>query len=362
MTKEQCKENAILYTLSYLNVNWRNVYGIDMVRTDICGEVVAVPLPPPTGLNVVCDATGKKATVSWNAVSGADYYALRVDDVSSSGFTCGTAPGDFCQDVYATSYTFDVTPGKQYGWWVHVIKSGVWSDPTSGDLFTCVSPPITCVPAWRCEIHLTGFEEDGCGNRRANPACNPLQTGDINFVSTPAGAEIFIYGADQGVKTPNTATNVPAGDLAYVLKLAGYNDYSGTVSVIAGQTANVSVTLTPSTPSCVPAWKCEIHLTGFEEDGCGNRRANPACVYREAVLASCQWPLEAIAGQAAKVTITVNQGSLIENYKLVFSGDIAGESTPFIVDAGASQQQFTIGNLILTTGGTKNVSATLIKV
>lgn len=102
----------------------------------------------------------------------------------------------------------------------------------------------------------------------------PLAGGSISFVSTPPGAEIFIDGADQGVMTPNTAMNVPAGDHIYVLKLAGYDDYSGTVSVISGQTASVTTTLIAA---CVPAWKCELPLTGYETDGCGNRRANPAC-------------------------------------------------------------------------------------
>ena len=121
---------------------------------------------------------------------------------------------------------------------------------------------------------------------------------------------------------------------SHTIKLtkSGYQDWTGTANITAGETAFISVTLVPVTPPM------------------------------EAVLASCQWPLEAIAGQAANVTITVNQGSLTGNYKLVFSGDFTGESTPFIVDAGAKQQQFTIGNLIFTTGGTKNVSATLIKV
>ena len=133
------------------------------------------------------------------------------------------------------------------------------------------TPP--CTPVWVCESPLNGYEADGCGNRRANPACNPPQ-GNISFVSTPPGAGIFIDGTDQGVKTPTTAMNVTAGDHTYVLKLAGYNDYSGTVSVVTGQTATVSAALIPT---CVPAWKCEIPLKGYETDGCGNRRANPAC-------------------------------------------------------------------------------------
>ncbi len=32
-----------------------------------------------------------------------------------------------------------------------------------------------CVPVWRCESPMTGYETDGCGNRRLNTACNPAQ-------------------------------------------------------------------------------------------------------------------------------------------------------------------------------------------
>ncbi len=112
---------------------------------------------------------------------------------------------------------------------------------------------------------------------------------------------------------------------------------------------------------CTPNWVCELPLNGYEIDGCGNKRANPACAYREAVLASCEWPSNVIAGQSIQLPITINQGSMTENYKLVFSGDFAGELSPFTVNAGTGQQQFTVGNLIFTTGGAKNVTASLVK-
>lgn len=31
-----------------------------------------------------------------------------------------------------------------------------------------------CIPVWKCEQPLNGYEFDGCGNRRLNTACNPL--------------------------------------------------------------------------------------------------------------------------------------------------------------------------------------------
>ncbi len=34
--------------------------------------------------------------------------------------------------------------------------------------------PISgCIPNWQCEYPLNGYENDGCGNRRLNSACNP---------------------------------------------------------------------------------------------------------------------------------------------------------------------------------------------
>ena len=81
----------------------------------------------------------------------------------------------------------------------------------------------------------------------------PFPAGNISFASIPPGAEIFIDGNDQGAKTQNTAMNVPAGDHAYTLKLTGYNDYSGTVSVVSGQTAAVSAVMTQAAPSPAPA-------------------------------------------------------------------------------------------------------------
>jgi hypothetical protein len=69
-------------------------------------------------------------------------------------------------------------------------------------------------------------------------------TGSINLTSSPSGADIYLDGTLQAVKTPATITSVSAGSHSYLLRLAGYNDATGTVTVTAGLTATVSVTLT----------------------------------------------------------------------------------------------------------------------
>lgn len=89
----------------------------------------------------------------------------------------------------------------------------------------------------------------------ADGICKPfnlttgLDIGAIRLISIPEGAEIFIDGADQGVTTPNTLINIPAGEHIFTLKLAGYNDLTGTVTAAGGVTAEVYVTLTPYTPT-----------------------------------------------------------------------------------------------------------------
>lgn len=75
-----------------------------------------------------------------------------------------------------------------------------------------------------------------------------IARGSIHFVSLPTGAEIFIDGADQGIKTNATISGIPAGEHAFMLRLSGYNDFTGKVTVIGGGVVEVYGSLTPSTP------------------------------------------------------------------------------------------------------------------
>lgn len=69
--------------------------------------------------------------------------------------------------------------------------------------------------------------------------------GSVSFASYPPGAEIFMDGMDQVVKTPAIVTNVPAGAHAYVLKLQGYRDYQSSITVLESQTVGTSANLMP---------------------------------------------------------------------------------------------------------------------
>lgn len=72
--------------------------------------------------------------------------------------------------------------------------------------------------------------------------------GSIHFVTLPAGAKIYLDGADQKVRTDNTISNIPSGDHKFILTLLGYNDMEGTVTVSQGKVTEVYAPLTSLSP------------------------------------------------------------------------------------------------------------------
>jgi hypothetical protein len=82
------------------------------------------------------------------------------------------------------------------------------------------------------------------------PVSQPPTTGAISVSSVPTGAKIYLDGTDTGLITPNTKTGVSPGSHTIRCSLADYTDNSQTVTVTAGVTIPVSLTLTPvSQPS-----------------------------------------------------------------------------------------------------------------
>jgi hypothetical protein len=70
------------------------------------------------------------------------------------------------------------------------------------------------------------------------------QTGSISVSSTPAGAEISLDGTDTGKETPYTLNSVATGSHTVSVNLTGYQPASQSVTVTAGKTAKVRLTLT----------------------------------------------------------------------------------------------------------------------
>lgn len=105
--------------------------------------------------------------------------------------------------------------------------------------------------------HVVRISKEGYGNYQTSAnfesgkeyELNPSlvvenQNGTVDVVSNPPGAKIFINGTDSGHTTPRSFAGPPQ-TLYITLKLAGYQDYTAQVGIIAGQTIPFNVTLVP---------------------------------------------------------------------------------------------------------------------
>jgi len=91
---------------------------------------------------------------------------------------------------------------------------------------------------WTGSAHVTG---GGTTNVHATLS---QATGSISVTSTPSGASISLDGVPVNQITPYTIPNAEPGHHTLKLTLAGYQDWTDTVSVTAGKTVKVSATLT----------------------------------------------------------------------------------------------------------------------
>jgi len=93
------------------------------------------------------------------------------------------------------------------------------------------------------EIRRTLSPSDIAGIQYIYPKTTPPTTGLVSIQSNPAGAKIYLDGADTGFVTPKTLPNVPTGSHIILCRLNGYDDGSQSVNVIAGQTVSVQMIL-----------------------------------------------------------------------------------------------------------------------
>ena len=73
---------------------------------------------------------------------------------------------------------------------------------------------------------------------------NPVTptTGNLKVSSTPSGAAVYVNSVYYGT-TPQTVSNLPAGNNDLKLTYSGYNDYRDTVTIVPGQTMTTYATL-----------------------------------------------------------------------------------------------------------------------
>ncbi len=105
-----------------------------------------------------------------------------------------------------------------------------------------------CTPVWGCEMSngdYTGWETDGCGNRRMNSACAPITNGTLNTDTNPRRAYIIIDGIDSMNVTPAVLSLTPGlHRLEYILD--GYETLIKDITMHQGEYIITVDTLVPS--------------------------------------------------------------------------------------------------------------------
>jgi hypothetical protein len=76
-----------------------------------------------------------------------------------------------------------------------------------------------------------------------------VTAGSIDVKSSPAGARVFLDGADTGNITPYVIGGVDVGEHTVKLTLIGYKNEEGTVAVAAGEASHVNLALEEAVPA-----------------------------------------------------------------------------------------------------------------
>ncbi len=88
------------------------------------GSITVLPaLSCPTNFNWTCEPAGNKVTISWNSLSGASWYKLRMNAYPTSDWY-NAAAGDQIIDTSNSQNTVNITPGVSYNYDVQGVREG----------------------------------------------------------------------------------------------------------------------------------------------------------------------------------------------------------------------------------------------
>ncbi len=179
--------NSTTLTPTFSNLTVAGTYTFRLAVTDSVPQTitslmnVVVSLPAPASITGSCPAPGTTATMTWSAVAGATYYALRLNngvdpwDGSCTGL-------DYCSNEVGTSRAYPSVPGASYGTWVHACNGAGCSGLVS-NVFSCFVPPsLTSAAASNCTIALN---QSTCNSTVswdiANPGSPSIKQAGVQF-------------------------------------------------------------------------------------------------------------------------------------------------------------------------------------
>lgn len=195
---------------------------------------------PPTPATLTCVPEGQRTVIL--TLAGYQYYKKSMNLVA--GTTIGVDGVMFLIGPSGTgSVAIYTTPDG-----AEIFIDGVDQNKVTPKVVTGISAGIHTVRVEKSGYLPSSMDvtiEENVTTEISMTLSAVTEVGSALFSSTPLGAEIFIDGVDQNNVTPKTITGIPAGSHAVKLTLSGYNDWTGTVDIVADQTASVTAALVP---------------------------------------------------------------------------------------------------------------------
>ena len=173
-------------------------------------------------------------------------------------------------------------------------------------------------------------------------------TGSLRFITVPTAADVYfadVFGTTlEGTTDPSTGIltigNLNAGSINYTVKKTGYNDTTGSVTVVGGTTTDVPVTLTTATTTggvCIKSTPAgaSISIDGIAQTGKTTALSTGGCTSSSTITGL------SIGNHNYALSLTGYQG--VTNSFTIPSG------TTINVDVGTLTPISTIGNLAISS-------------
>jgi uncharacterized caspase-like protein len=206
--------------------------------------------------------TASKVTSGTGEVSEADRFSQNFAGAFEGRTTVAQSSGEQQKALTGNQYVILVSSRVGEGSWTNA-DTGSWfttyvaegvgtpaadtnfdSWVSAEEAFNYASPLTT----WKhYDQHPVLYDGD-TSNDLLMSSHGSSDVGTIDVQSNPAGAAVYIDGKNTGYKTPATISGLVAGSHTVRCSLSGYTDQSQTVTVNAGQTTSVTVTLQSQAP------------------------------------------------------------------------------------------------------------------